>query len=49
MRQLTTLLAMHEIFISICKKGIHEKYILQFLPSLKILGGNNGTSNDDVE
>ena len=30
---------MHEIFNSIQEKGKHEKeYILQFLPTLKILG-----------
>ena len=30
---------MHEIFINIYEKGMHEKeYILQLLPSLKILG-----------
>ena len=38
-RQITTPLAMHEIFIRICEKGRHQKeYVLQFLPSLKILG-----------
>ena len=35
---------MHEIFISIYKKGMHEKEnILQFQPSLNILG-NYGTT-----
>ena len=49
MRQLTTPRAMHEIFISICEKGMHEEESsLQFVSSLKILG-NYGTSNDVVD
>ena len=40
---------MQKIFISICDKEMHEKeYILQFLPSLKILG-NYETSKDVAE
>ena len=49
MSQLTISKAMHERFISICEKGMHGKeYILQFVPSLKILG-NYGISKDVVE
>ena len=49
MRPLTTTTAMREVFISICEKERHEKkFILPFLPSLKVLG-DYGTSKDVIE